>query len=359
MSKTKVFLTTALIISGLIIIWLRQGDSEVIYKKKPVEISEPETYTPEILWPKTPVDKNTAGEASGVAVNSKGDIYYFHRASGEYSGNNYIEEPTIVVLDGKTKKVKQMWGEGLFKSPHGLEIDSKDNIWVTDVSLNKIYKFDKEGKLIKTFGEDYRFGMEWSLRIRNKLPNFPVFMNEYTFARPTDVTVMDDGSFVVSDGYRNRRIAKFDKDGELEWQINKLGSKPGEFNLPHGITSESDGKIYVADRNNARIQVFDKNGRYVDHWDNPEIGRPYGVEVGSDGKIYVVDGGDSLNGAKDNKLTSQVIILDKQGTVLERFGTWGSKEGELKIPHDIAVDVEGNIYVAELENKRIQEFKKE
>ncbi|MEK3805988.1 hypothetical protein MHB63_05180 [Bacillus sp. FSL H8-0547] len=96
--------------------------------------------------------------------------------------------------------------------------------------------------------------------------------------------------------------------------------------MPHGITSDSEGSIYVADRSNARVQVFNKNGRYIDDWNTPEIGRPFGVEAGSDGKIYVVDGGDSLNGAKEN-LTSQIIILDRQGTILERFGTREVKKG--------------------------------
>ena len=354
MNKKNSFFLAALSITGLIV-WFSQGGSDVIFKEKPVEIPETKTYSAEVLWPKTPEEKSAAGEASGVAVNSEGDIYYFHRASGEYSGKDVIKEPTIVVLDGKTKKVKRTLGEGMFKSPHGLEIDSEDNIWVTDVSLNKVFKLSPEGKLMQSFGNEYRTGMEWSLRIRNVLPNFPVFMDEYTFARPTDVTVMDDGSFAVSDGYRNRRIAKFDKEGKLEWQINQHGDEPGEFNLPHGISSDSEGRIYVADRSNARIQVFDKNGQYLDRWDMPEIGRPFGVEAASDGNIYVVDGGDSLNGAEEN-FTSQVIVLDKQGTILERFGTWGSKKGQMKIPHDIAVDESGNLYVAELGNKRLQEF---
>ncbi|MEK3807471.1 peptidyl-alpha-hydroxyglycine alpha-amidating lyase family protein [Bacillus sp. FSL H8-0547] len=357
MNKVNTLLLEALSITGLIV-WFSQGGSDVIFKEKQVVIPVTKTYSPVVLWPKTPEEKSAAGEGSGVAVNSEGDIYYFHRASGEYSGKNFIKEPTIVVLDGKTKKVKRIMGEGMFKSPHGLEIDSEDNIWVTDVSLNKVFKLSPEGKLMQSFGEDYQTGLEWSLRIRNLLPNFPVFMDEYTFARPTDVTVMDDGSFAVADGYRNRRIVKFDREGKLEWQIDKPGSQPGEFNLPHGISSDSEGRIYVADRSNARIQVFDKNGQYLDRWDMPEIGRPFGVEAASDGNIYVVDGGDSLNGAEGN-FTSQIIVLDKQGTILERFGTWGSKEGQMKIPHDLAVDANGTIYVAELKNRRIQAFIKQ
>lgn len=333
------------------------GKPEVVFKKKTEEIVQPSSYKPTVLWPRTG-NSEEAGEGSGVAINSKGDIYYLHRASGKYSGSSYIKEPTIVVLDGRSKAVKDTWGEGMFKSPHGITIDKKDQIWITDITLNKIYKLSPEGKLIKTFGEDYPVGMDLGLRIRNKLPNFPVIMNENTFARPTDVTVLGDESFVVSDGYRNHRIAKFNANGKLEWQVNKLGRKMGEFNLPHGISSDAEGRIYVADRNNARIQVFNRNGKPIENWDQAEIGRPYGVEVGRDQNIYVVDGGDYLNG-KRNNLTSQVIVLNKEGHVKERFGSWGKEEGQLKIPHDIAVDQVGNLYVAELMNKRLQEFKKQ
>ncbi|MDM5317350.1 peptidyl-alpha-hydroxyglycine alpha-amidating lyase family protein [Fictibacillus sp. b24] len=352
MRKFKITFLVTLVIFSLIFIF-NFGKSAVVYKSHPKEIVKSASYKATILLA---ADREATGEGSGVAVNSKGDIYYLHRASGQYGNSNYIAEPTIVVLDGKTKKVKNTWGEHLFKSPHGIDIDNKNQIWVTDISLNKVFKFSPEGQLLQTFGDDYSFGLEWSLRIRNKMPHFPTFINDNTFARPTDVTVLNDGSFVVSDGYRNHRIVKFDSNGKLEWQVNKLGDKLGEFNLPHGISSDDEGNIYVADRNNARIQVFDSQGNAIDEWDNVAIGRPFGVEVGKDKKIYVVDGGNYLNGSRDN-LTSQIIILNKNGDVIERFGSWGKEEGQLKIPHDIAVDEKGNMYVAELKNKRLQEFR--
>lgn len=353
MKKIRILFITLILLLGVTAVF-SYGKSEVVFKKRPEEIMKSASYQPKVLWPDY-TNKMQAGEGSGVAVNSEGDIYYMHRASGTYNSNILIKEPTIVVLDGKTKAVKQTWGAGLFKSPHGLEIDHKNQIWVTDISLNKIFKFSPDGKLLKTYGKDYPIGMEWRLRIRNVLPNFPTFINEEAFARPTDVTVLDDESFVVSDGYRNHRIAKFNSEGTLEWQVNKLGNKLGEFNLPHGISSDDEGRIYVADRNNARIQVFDHSGKPIEEWNHEDIGRPFGIEVGSDQKIYVVDGGDYLNGKKLN-LTSQVIVLNKKGHVLERFGSWGKGVGRLKIPHDIAVDNKGNIYVAELLNKRLQAF---
>ncbi|UNL86829.1 peptidyl-alpha-hydroxyglycine alpha-amidating lyase family protein [Priestia koreensis] len=356
MKKKIIYPVLVILLIGITFIWLRSGGSETIYKKKSMEKEVPSSYTPEILWPTTKEDQKVAGEASGVAIDSHGNIYYLHRGKSTYGGNTLIKENTVIVIDGETHSVKKRWGKNIFKSPHGLEIDLHDNIWITDITLNKVYKFSSNGTLLKTFGSDYPFYMEGALRVRNELPHFPTGMDEYTFARPTDLTVYDDGSFVVSDGYRNHRIVKFNKDGKFMWERNELGNGPEAFNLPHGISHDKQGNLYVADRNNARIQVLNKNGDYITSWRQKEIGRPFGVEVGDDEKVYVVDGGNSLY-PEHGKGSNQVIVLNKKGVILNRFGKWGVGKGQLEVPHDIAVDKEGNIFVAELRNERLQEFK--
>lgn len=357
MSKRKKVILFLLILSVFVFIftWLKSVESDTLYKRTAFHKVTPTKYEENILWPKNKEEKNLAGEASGVAVNSKGDIYYLHRANSTYGGKQLISENTVVVIDGKTKRVKDTWGKSQFQSPHGLEIDNQDNVWITDITQNKVYKFSSQGDLLSSYGSTYPFYMEWALRIRNEFPKFPIGMNKYTFARPTDVTVCNDGSFIVSDGYRNHRIVKFDKKGKFLWEKNSLGNGPEQFNLPHGISQDKEGNIYVADRNNARIEVLDKNGNYLTSWDQSSLGRPFGVEVAENGKIYVVDGGNSLY-PKHGKGSNQVIVLNKEGNIVERFGMWGNKKGELKVPHDIAVDKKGNIYVAELGNKRLQEF---
>lgn len=359
MKHKKKIITGLVLIGGItsLLLFFSVGKAKTIYKEAPVTIDIPQMYETNIVWPVAAKDKKTAGEASGVAVDSKDNIYYLHRATATYGNDEVINKDTVVVLDAQTKEVRDTWGKGLFKSPHGLEIDSEDNVWITDISQNKIYKFSPEGKLLDTFGSDYPFYMEAALRIRNVLPKFPTGMDEYTFARPTDVTVLKDGSFVVSDGYRNRRIVKFDQNGKFIWEKNLLGNKDGEFNLPHGISHDENGNLYVADRNNARIQVFDKDGNFLDSWNSKELGRPFGVEVGDDGNVYVADGGNSLY-PEGGKGSHQVVVLNTKGEVIQRFGSWGENKGQLKIPHDIAVNSKGDIYVAELENERLQEFKK-
>ncbi|WP_239421879.1 peptidyl-alpha-hydroxyglycine alpha-amidating lyase family protein [Bacillus sp. CGMCC 1.16541] len=353
----KGIVVVIVVITG-VVLWGMSGGSDVIYKEKTQPIETSPNYEASIMWPKTPLDKKEAGEASGVAVNSKGDVYYLHRSTGQYGGDELIQEPTVVVIDGQTEKVKAKWGQNVFQSPHGLEIDDENNVWITDVSLNKVFKFDSDGQLLATFGDNYSFATEALLRIRNVMPDFPTFMSESTFARPTDVTVLTDGSFVVSDGYRNRRIAKFTKDGQFLWEVNELGSKEGEFHLPHGISRDHEDNLYIADRSNARIQVFNKDGQFQASWEQPELGRPFGVEVGEEQNVYVVDGGDSLYPDAKEKKTSQIVVLNRNGTIIERFGQWGTDVGAVKVPHDIAVDQQGNVYVAELENERLQKFKR-
>ncbi|MGI8317184.1 peptidyl-alpha-hydroxyglycine alpha-amidating lyase family protein [Halobacillus mangrovi] len=355
MRKSLYILIGIIVLLGALTAWFSRGGSDTVYKEAPVS-RQSAAYEPEVLWPKNDEDKKIAGEASGVAVSSKGDIYYLHRGSSEYGGESLIKEPALIVIDGDTKKVKDRWGKNIFASPHGLEIDHEDNVWITDIIQNKVYKFTADGRLQATFGDDYPFYMEPALRIRNVLHNFPTGITKYTFARPTDVTVMNDSSFVVSDGYRNRRIVKFGADGQFLWEKNNLGDRPGEFNLPHGISHDQKGNLYVADRNNARIQVFSQDGEFLNEWGQQELGRPFGVEVGDNGNVYIADGGNALY-PKGGIGSHQILVVDQSGKIIDRFGRWGSKDGELKIPHDIAVNQEGDIFVAELENHRLQMYK--
>ena len=281
---------------------------------------------------------------------------YLQRGSGSFNSKTKIPEDTLLIFDGKKHELINSWGKDIFLAPHGLAVDSENNVWITDTELNKVFKFTMEGKLLKEFGEDYSFWLEPALRIRNKLPKFPTFINEKTFAKPTDIVNFEDGSFCVSDGYRNSRIAMFDKNGNLLWERNKLGSKEGEFNLPHGISKDNENNIYVADRSNGRIQIFNKKGEFTTEWNPPELSKPFGVEVKND-LVYVADGGDFLYGNTQSP-TSQIIIFNKKGEIIDRFGSWGSNEGQLEVPHDITVDDDGNIYVADLNNKRLQVFMK-
>ncbi|WP_227396189.1 peptidyl-alpha-hydroxyglycine alpha-amidating lyase family protein [Jeotgalibacillus aurantiacus] len=354
MKKVFIAISGITLLIGLFL-WLRSGQAEVIYQENVPEIPLPNEVSSKIVWPREADDVEDAGEASAVAVNSDGDLYYLHRSAAGFADDQIIEDPVVVVIDGETGKVKDKWGTGIFKSPHGMEIDHENRVWVTDISLNKVFTFSSDGQLLQSFGDDYPFYLEPILQMRNELPQTPVSMSETTFARPTDITVFEDGSFAVSDGYRNSRVVKFTENGEVEWEHDRLGNNLQSFYLPHGITHDKEGNIYVADRSNARIQVLNKEGKIIDTWDQPELGRPFGLEVSHDQELYVVSGGNTLYPEGGDGL-HQLVKMDLSGQIVERFGVHGEGAGELGLPHDVAVGVKGEVYIAELRNKRVQAF---
>ena len=313
----------------------------------PVEKTQ---YMPEIF----DGGNHIIGEGSGVAVKSNGNILFVHRSKYNFNNEEIIDQPVIFEYDGKSRKLISAWGENYFKSPHGLAVDKYDNVWITDTQTNKVYKFDGNRNLVMTIGEDYRVGLELQLRIRNKIRSFPVTSNKYILAKPTDVVIAENGDVIISDGYRNSRVVRFNSSGKFIWEINHYGGGDYEFNLPHGIAVDDGGRIYVADRSNARIQVFDGDGKYLKTWKGINIGRPFGNEVRGS-RAYIADGGDFLYGKKDNN-QSRIVVCDLEGQVLEHFGVFGNAKGEMIVPHDIAVDSQGNIFVAEIGNKRLQGF---
>ncbi len=294
------------------------------------------------------------GDGSGVDIDSEGNIYFLHRAGFNFSNNQYIKNDVINIYSSSLKPIAS-WGAGIFKSPHGITIDNKDNVWITDIMQNKVFKLDKKGNVLSIYGQDYPMYLETCLKVRNKFKLLPCTMSTQTFARPTDVEVYDDGSFVVADGYRNSRIVKFSSNGNLVWEVQGIGNETSAFYLPHDLALDSTGNIYVADRRNSRIQVFSKNGEWRESWDHPDIGRPYAIDVAPDGFLYLVDAGDSYelpNGVK----RSQLIKLSLDGVIVDRYSAFGSEVGEMDLPHDISVSTTGQIFVAEIKNQRLQVF---
>ncbi len=289
-------------------------------------------------WPQLPVGR-ALGRATGVEVDSHNHVFVFHGVEREWSEPfpaEPIQAPTIVVFDGETGELIAEWGQKMFVMPHGLSIDSADNIWVTDVGRHQIFKFSHDGELLLTLGED-------------RVPG----ADDKHFNLPTDVAVLDDGGFFVSDGYENSRVVKFSSNGEFQFQWGSKGSKQGQFDLPHGIAIDHEGRVYVADRSNARVQVFDRDGRYISEWAGPEIGRPYGVAIGPDEKAYIVDGGDQPVEPPDR---SKAMRLTLNGKVETTFGRFGNYDGQFQMGHDIAVAEDGAVYVVDILGMRVQKF---
>lgn len=302
------------------------------------ELTDKDGYAVVHGWPELPVGR-TLGQATGVGVDSHNHVFVFHRAGREWSDPfpaDPIETPAVMVFDGDTGKMLAEWGSNMFVMPHGLSVDAENNVWMTDVGRHQVFKFSHDGDLLLTLGENRVAGAD-----------------SKHFNLPTDVAVLSDGSFYVSDGYANTRIVKFSPQGKFQFQWGEAGSSEGRFDLPHGIAVDGESRVYVADRSNARVQVFDREGSFLAQWKSTEIGRPYAVAIGPDEKAYIVDGGDQPPGPPDR---SRAMRMSLNGDVETTFGRYGNYDGQFQLGHDIAVAADGAVYVVDAWGMRVQKF---
>ena len=191
-------------------------------------------------WAKLP-DGWSLTDVASVAVDSKDRIYVFNRGAHP-----------MVVLDRDGNFIRS-WGEGLFNRAHGLHIDADDNLYCTDDGDHTVRKCSTDGKVLLTIG----------------IPNKPApFMSGEPFHRCTHTALSPKGEIYVSDGYGNACVHKYTPDGKLMKTWGEPGTDPGQFNIVHNIVTDADGWVYVADRENHRVQVFDGNGKYETQWNN-------------------------------------------------------------------------------------------
>ena len=290
--------------------------------------SEPEVegYRLDPQWPGGP--KGTPmGGVSGVAVNSQGQLIVFHRAGRSWSEGDMpagvIEEDTILILDPDTAEVIDSFGAGLFVMPHGVAVDPFDDIWVTDIGTHQLHKLSADGRLLITVGEAGVKGDD-----------------QNHFGMPSDLAFLSSGEMVVADGYENARIANLFANGTYRDEWGDAGKGSGEFNLLQGITVGPDDRIYVADRKNSRVQLFNPSGNFLGIFPEQYVGQPYGVEVGPDGKLYVVD-------TRPSEIGTRMIKMDRSGEILDTF-TIPEVALEEVFGHDVAVGPDGAVYIANL-----------
>lgn len=286
----------------------------------------------------------TLGNPTGLGIDTSQNLVVFHRASRTWpmSGKMPVDsmrEKTILVIDARSGRLIKSWGEDLFIMPHGLTVDTANHVWVTDVGRHQVFKFDYQGNRLMTLGEAMVPGQD-SLH----------------FNRPTDVAIGRDGAVYVSDGYRTSRIVKFTASGKylLEWGTRGKGD--GQFVIPHAISISRTGEVYVADRENARIQVFDSNGKFLRKFSAANYGVMCAV-VADDrsGKIFAVD---DLSFMNRKHRGSDVFVFNPEGVVQQRFGRSGSYPASSAWYHDVAVDRDENIYVGDILRNRVQKFRK-
>jgi peptidylamidoglycolate lyase len=288
-------------------------------------------------WPSLPADV-PLGEVAGVAVDRNDHVFVFHRPGRGFdlAATEKLQAPPILEIDADTGKLIASWGENTFLVPHGITIDEANNIFLTDVSLQQVFKFTHDGRLLLALGEP-RVGA-WDAT---------------HFNEPTDIAVRSDGSFYVSDGYVNSRVADFDPTGKERFEWGKKGSSPGEFSNPHGIAfMPGSTDIVVADRENSRLQLFDREGKFKRQWtgekDAVTTGRVFAVAADAQGFLYV-----GIRRADYDTQHTGVIKLDHEWKIVESIGFGQPGDPVFNAVHDLAVGPDGSIYVAETRTRRI------
>jgi peptidylamidoglycolate lyase len=288
-------------------------------------------------WPRLPAGMQM-GEAAGVAVDPDGHVFVFHRPGRGFdtSATDVLGEPAVLEIDADTGRLIASWGAGTFLVPHGISVDAEGHVFLTDVGLHQVFKFSPDGRLIFAVGEA-RVG-RWDAT---------------HFNQPTDIAIRPDGSFYVSDGYVNSRVARFDRNGQWLGEWGKKGAGEGEFSNPHGLSFVPGGSdVLVADRENSRLQAFDGTGTFKRQWtgakDAVTTGRVFSVATDRAGATYL-----GIRRADYDTRHTGVVKLDRDWKIVAAVGFGQPGDPVFNAVHDLAVGSDGSIYVAETRTKRV------
>jgi streptogramin lyase len=309
------------------------------------------------------------GEVSGVAVDSKGHIFVFSR--GNTTGPAYAAAAAQLLEFDATGKFIREIGHNLYawSFAHAVRVDKQDNIWVTDKGSDLVVRFNPAGQVTMVLGRKQEASDEETGPVKHPKP--PAAAENGRFRQVTDVTWDPAGNTYISDGYINARVAKVDKNGQWVKQWGGPGAEPGQLNTPHSIASDAEGNIYVADRGNRRIQVFDGDGKLLrimqidvpfDHTVVPVIGNPLDPEAkagtfspGAPWALCITPGPNQVLYASD-AYPGRIYKMTLDGKVLGTIGEAGRQMKQFGWVHEIACPSENTLYVAELLNWRVQKL---
>jgi sugar lactone lactonase YvrE len=290
-------------------------------------------YRRDVTWAHLP-SGTTWGEVTAVEVAADGNVFVLSRCFAKDNNGciGHDDVPPILKFDPSGRLLKS-WGQGMFVFPHGAYVDRDGNFWATDArgvagKGHQVFKFSGDGKLLLTLG---KAGISGS--------------GHDTFNQPTDVVTAPNGDIFVADGHRgspNSRIVKFAKDGTYINEWGKKGSGPDDISEPHTIAMDSQGRLFVGDRENNRIKIYDQDGKLLDTW--KQFGRPSGISITKDDAMYVTDSesgpdnpgwrkGFRIGNARDGVPTD--FIEDIESTTPDHSGAEG-----------VGVDAQGNVYGA-------------
>ena len=333
-----------------------------VFAQQPPEIRFHSIPDPLVLPPELYL-----GEVTGVAVNSKSHIFVFSRGSA--TGPAYAAAAAQLLEFGPDGKFVREIGHHLYawSFAHTVKVDSDDNIWVTDKGSDMVIKFNPAGRVALVFGRKQEASDEGTEPLKHVKPPLPPI--DGMFRQVTDVAWDSVGNTYISDGYINSRIAKVDKDGNWLMSWGEPGSQPGQLNTPHSIAVDAQNNIYVADRGNRRIQVFDTEGKFLRQFTidvpapadaRPAIGnKPTAttgtMAPGAPWAICITPAPNQVLYASD-AFPGRIYKLTLDGKVLGVLGKSGKRLGQFGWIHEIACPSENELYVAELLNWRIQKL---
>jgi DNA-binding beta-propeller fold protein YncE len=271
----------------------------------------------------------------GIAVDAQDQVYIFTRS-----------QPAVQIYRADGTFVRG-WEMEDFAGAHFIRIDPAGNIWTANITSHLVRKYNPEGKLLLTLGEPGRVGAD-----------------QGHFNKPTDMAILPSGDIFVSDGYGNRRIVHFDANGKYVKEWGQAGTEPGQFALPHSIVADSKNRLYVADRENARIQVFDTKGKLLAVWADRIT--PWGLWLTKNQDLWVCG-----SSCVKKEGTSEWNVLPPPDQLLVKLNLKGEvllrvplaktavppgKPGQLDWVHGIAVDSQGNLYLGDIQGARAQKF---
>jgi sugar lactone lactonase YvrE len=327
---------------------------------KPVN-SLPNPYETVTGWARLP-EGRTWGSTSAVEIDRDGKTIWVAERCGVNSCADSMLDP-ILHFDASGKLIKS-FGAGLLIAPHGIFIDRDDNVWVTDCACtggggargaaaapaapatkgHQVFKFNKDGKLLMTLGKAGGA----------REPDF--------FFQPNDVLVAPNGDIFISEGHTSAqgstaRVMKFSKDGKLIKSWGKLGKEPGDFDQPHALAMDSKGRLFVGDRNNNRIEIFDQDGKFLEEW--RQFSRPSGIYIDKNDVIYVADSeSESVSRNHDGWHRGIRIGSARDGSVKYFIPDPVEKAASTSAAEGVAADAQGNIYGAEVGPKALKRYVK-
>jgi DNA-binding beta-propeller fold protein YncE len=256
-------------------------------------------------------------EVAGVAADSAGNVFVFNRG-----------EHPVIVLD-RQGQFLLAWGEGVFVRPHGISIGPDDAVYCVDDSDHTVRKFTPDGKLLFTIGTSGKYSDTGATTVDYRT----IKRSGPPFNFPTNLAISPGGELYVADGYGNARVHRFTADGKWTASWGEPGAGPGQFRVPHGIAIDARGNVYVADRENRRIQIFSPTGAYIAQW--PEVARPCQVTIDAHQNVFVAELGYRAGMFAGNEpppgnpTGGRVSVFNLRGELQARWGGCGTSRSRI------------------------------